>query len=244
MKPYQQIPIDECGEPLVPIPATVFAFEQPHPYEKLGAPYGGKSPYFVRQSVGDRLLQAQAILQVQEPGWRIQIFDAYRPIAVQQFMVEYAFEEVLHQRHLERERLSVDQEQAIWREVYQFWAMPSDNPATPPPHSTGAAVDITLVDATGQVVDMGSPIDEVSERSYPDHFARFVNPALADHCPSKAKAHFHRTLLASSMIQAGFCQHPQEWWHFSFGDQMWVWSTQGTSAHGQSGEMMARYGRV
>ena len=48
MKPYQQIAIDECGEPLVPIPAEHFAFEIPHPYQKLGAPYHNSkadSPY-------------------------------------------------------------------------------------------------------------------------------------------------------------------------------------------------------
>ncbi len=43
--------------------------------------------------------------------------------------------------------------------------------ATPPPHSTGAAVDITLVDAAGKAVFMGSPIDELSERSHPAYFA-------------------------------------------------------------------------
>ena len=25
------------------------------------------------------------------------------------------------------------------------------------------------------------------------------------------------------MKQAGFVQHPNEWWHFSFGDQLWSW---------------------
>ena len=32
-------------------------------------------------------------------------------------------------------------------------------------------MDLTLVDESGQEIDMGSPIDEISERSYPDHFA-------------------------------------------------------------------------
>jgi len=46
MKPYQKIPIRECGEPLVPIPADKFVIPSPHAYEKLGANYRGKSPYF------------------------------------------------------------------------------------------------------------------------------------------------------------------------------------------------------
>jgi len=51
MKPYQKIPIRECGEPLVPIPADKFVIPSPHAYEKLGANYRGKSPYFLRQGV-------------------------------------------------------------------------------------------------------------------------------------------------------------------------------------------------
>lgn len=46
MKPYRQVAIVECGEPLVPLPAEVFALVQPHPYVELGAPYGDKSPVF------------------------------------------------------------------------------------------------------------------------------------------------------------------------------------------------------
>ncbi|PLZ55166.1 D-alanyl-D-alanine dipeptidase, partial [Fischerella thermalis WC442] len=51
MRPYHQVPIQECGEPLVAIPLAMFAVESPHPYEKLGAPYGEHSPYFLRRSV-------------------------------------------------------------------------------------------------------------------------------------------------------------------------------------------------
>ena len=61
MKPYQQIAIDECGEPLVPIPPEHFAFEIPHPYQNLGAPYDNSkadSPYYLRQGVVDSLIAA------------------------------------------------------------------------------------------------------------------------------------------------------------------------------------------
>ncbi|MDE5071945.1 MAG: D-alanyl-D-alanine dipeptidase, partial [Trichodesmium sp. St5_bin8] len=34
MKPYQKIKIQECNEPLVPIPLELFAIESPHPYQK------------------------------------------------------------------------------------------------------------------------------------------------------------------------------------------------------------------
>ena len=90
MKPYQRIPIFECGDAIVDIPSE-FPRVSPHPYEKLGAPYEARSPFYLRQGVVDRLLIAQQTLQKDHPQWRIQIFDAYRPVAVQQFMVDYTF---------------------------------------------------------------------------------------------------------------------------------------------------------
>jgi D-alanyl-D-alanine dipeptidase len=216
MKPYQQIQIVECGESLAPIPLEKFAVESPHPYQLLGAPYQGRSPYYLRQGVLDRLLLAQAYLQQTHPHWQIKIFDAYRPIAVQRFMVDYAFSQVLQVEGLTVEQLSPDRQQVLWQQVYQIWAIPSTDPKTPPPHSTGAAVDITLVDAAGVTVNMGSPIDELSARSQPDYFGRSAAPV-------EQQYHAYRQLLRDIMLQAEFTCHPGEWWHFSFGDQMWAW---------------------
>lgn len=216
MKPYQKISIVECGEPLVPIPLDLFAVVSPHPYQRLGAPYGERSPYHLRQSVLNSLLQAQDHLQQQHPNWRIQIFDAYRPVAVQQFMVDYTFAEVVQAQGLTLSDLSESQRQAIWKRVYQIWAVPSLEAITPPPHSTGAAVDITLVDSIGQTVNMGSAIDELSARSHPDYFATSASPV-------EQRYYHYRQLLWEVMRSAGFQRHPGEWWHFSFGDQMWAW---------------------
>jgi D-alanyl-D-alanine dipeptidase len=231
MKPYQQIPILECGEPIVPIPLEYFAVESPHPYEKLGAPYGHTSPYYLRQSVVTALITAQTALQQKHPGWRIQIFDAYRPVDVQQFMVDYTFIEAVQAQKLNPDTLSDEQRRAILQEVYQFWAVPSPNPMTPPPHSTGAAVDITLVDATGQIVDMGSAIDELSPRSHPDYYAN----------QPETPYHHHRQLLRDVMYSAGFRRHPNEWWHFCLGDQMWAWLC---NQENPTVTVTARYGRA
>ncbi len=239
MKLYQKIKIQECHEPLIPISLELFATELPHPYQKLGAPYHlsqANSPYFLRQKVLDSLIVAQTKLQQNYPNWRIQIFDAYRPIAVQQFMVDYTFAETVKAEGLTLDSPSLTEakRQAILELVYQFWAAPSLDPATPPPHSTGAAVDVTLVDANGKKVDMGSPIDELSPRSYPNHFWYSKDKEAQ-------KYHQHRQLLAEVMFWAGFQQHQQEWWHFSLGDQMWAWLT---SQENAGGEVVARYGRV
>ncbi len=216
MKPYQQVPIQECGEALVAIPLEQFAVVSPHPYAELGAPYGHLSPYFLRQGVVTQLLQAQMHLQRQRPGWQLQIFDAYRPIPVQQFMVDYTFEQLAQAEGLDPAQVSDEVRSRLQTKVIEFWATPSHNPQTPPPHSTGAAVDLSLVDADGEAVDMGSAIDEISPCSYPNHFAEQTG-AIAQ------RYHHHRSLLHEAMSAAGFQQHPNEWWHFSLGDQLWAW---------------------
>ncbi|MGB3671218.1 MAG: M15 family metallopeptidase [Phormidesmis sp.] len=229
MKPYQQIPIRDCGEALLAIPLERFAVVSPHPYQSLSAPYGDRSPYFLREGVLNQLIRAQSMLQSKCPGWRLQIFDAYRPIGVQQFMVDYTFQQLATSEGLQPHSLTELERSRLLDQVLTFWAIPSQDAATPPPHSTGAAIDLALSDSHGNPVDMGSPIDEISPRSYPNHFAN--RPET-----SAQSAHHHRRLLAEVMASAGFRQHPSEWWHFSIGDQLWAW---------QAGDgAIARYGSV
>jgi D-alanyl-D-alanine dipeptidase len=233
MRPWLAVPINDCGEPLVAIPPEVFAFTDPHPYAAVGAPYGGATkPWRLRQGVLAALVAAQAALDVRRPGWRLKLFDAYRPIPVQSFMV---WQEFLKQARLAGVSLDgCDNPQMLQASepalhdrlaatVYEFWALPSDDPATPPSHSTGAAIDLTLQDDAGRELDMGCPIDETTARAYPDHYAR-----------SAHLAHTHRVLLNDVMTAAGFCRHPNEWWHFSLGDQMWAWMNATTARYGRA----------
>ncbi|GAB1540502.1 M15 family metallopeptidase [Scytonema sp. NUACC21] len=234
MRPYHKVPIIECNEPLVEIPLHLFVVESPHPYEKLGAPYGEISPYFLRKSVVERLIVAQNYLQEVRPKWYIQIFDGYRPVEVQQFMVSYAFAQALQMKGLTEAELLPNQRQEIWEEVYKIWAEPSLDEKTPPPHSTGAAVDVTLVDDRGEIVNMGSAIDEMSPVSLPDYFAAFSTPEAQHY-------HAYRQLLCSVMEKAGFKRNPREWWHFSLGDQMWAWLNNEANPEQP---VVARYGRL
>ncbi len=234
MKPYRQVPIHECGEPLVAIPLARFAVESPHPYVSAGATYADRSPYHLRQGVLDRLIQAQEQLQQLQPGWRLQIFDAYRPVEVQQYMVDYTFRQAVIARGFDPTQLSPADSERIWQDVYQIWAIPSFDLATPPPHSTGAAIDLTLVDENGTPLAMGSPIDEMSARSRPDYFR-------TDRDPSAPKYHHNRELLARVMSGAGFIRHPEEWWHFSLGDQLWAWLNHQVDAQQP---LTAYYGRA
>lgn len=237
MPDYRSVPILECRDPLVRIPVEIFAFTDPPPYVALGAPYGGASPWMLRQRVLDALLEAGILLAARRPGWRLRLFDAYRPVPVQAFMVwrEFRQQAELRGRSLDAFDSPADLARrdpglyaTLAATVFTFWGIPSDDVRTPPPHSTGAAVDLTLQDASGQEVDMGCPIDETSERAYPDFYADATRPELR-------AIHGCRQLLHEVMTSAGFSRHANEWWHFSLGDQM---------AALARGEPYAVYGRA
>ena len=230
-RPWHGIPIVASDEPLQPLPEALLRL-QPHPYMSLGAPYGsGQSPFALRRGVVTRLLQAQQALQRSCPELQLAIFDGWRPIAVQQFMVSRTLVELCLQQGVDPQRPSPERDR-LEAEVGRFWAPPSRDPATPPPHSTGAAVDLTLATVAGQPLDMGGAIDAIGAISEPGHYA---DAAGADPSGSAARWHHRRQCLSAAMATAGFAQHPNEWWHFSWGDQLWAW---------RSGAAQACYGAI
>ena len=214
MRPWSPIPIAECGEPMQELPPALLRME-PHPYMALGAPYGASgTPFKLRLGVVQRLLDAQQQLVEHDPSLRLSIFDAWRPIAVQAFMVDHSIAELCRERGVEAR--SGDAFDQVVADVGRFWAAPSRDPMTPPPHSTGAAVDLTLSSSDGTPLAMGGEIDAIGAVSEPQHYAGREDS-------NARRWHQRRQLLAEVMGAAGFAQHPNEWWHYSFGDQLWAW---------------------
>lgn len=200
----------------------------PHPYRAFGAPYGDICPWQARGAVVDALKKAKAALEQQRPDLGFRLFDAYRPNAIQSFMVGHEFRMLSGGKA--PDELPPAEAEAIFERAYRIWAEPSEDDASPPPHSTGAALDLTLCDAEGHDISMGSPIDENSDCSLPDYFER-----------RDPLAHANRKLLKEVMESAGFERHPEEWWHFSLGDQMWAWTREQKAP---SRREVARYGRA
>jgi D-alanyl-D-alanine dipeptidase len=79
---------------------------------------------------------------------------------------------------------------------------------------------------------MGTPIDHIGPESEPNYFA--------DKPGEATDFHAHRQMLYRVLSEQGFHRHPGEWWHFSYGDQMWAWQ------QAEKGEVKpyAVYGRV
>jgi len=230
LKPWQKIPILQSSESLVDLPEQ-FSRIDPHQYLSLGAPYGKNiTPWRLRADVIHRLHYAQQKLQYEYPELQLLIFDCWRPIRVQKFMYEYAINQecISCGLSVDASRTSNDRDfKKVVYKVNKFWAFPSYNKSTPPPHSTGAAVDLTLSIKNGSTLNMGGAIDLIGRESEPNYY---LGLAKSDRKSLVYLWHSRRLLLRNIMTQSGFVQHPNEWWHFSFGDQLWAWQTKSDAA--------------
>ena len=223
MKIWNEIPIKENEDKLIAIP-NCFKFISPHPYSILGAPYKEKNGIWkLRQEVVERLIKVNEFLEFKNNRFCLLIYDSWRPIEVQEFMFNRAF-------NLECKRLDIDVSiknmhlyPSIIKTVEKFWAYPSLDEKCPPPHSTGGALDVSLSDKYGNLIDMGSEIDQMDATSKPDFYQKIEDQEAIIW-------NDRRNLLKEIMNKFGFVQHPNEWWHFSFGDQLWAWQNKKANA--------------
>ena len=110
-------------------------------------------------------------------GLRLKIFDAFRPAEAQWVLWNFCPDP-------------------------EFLADPNKGS----PHSRGAAVDLTLIDAQGRELDMGTAFDEFSPRSH--HGADGITP----------EAQMNRMVLLGLMTAAGWDFYRNEWWHYQLFD--------------------------
>jgi D-alanyl-D-alanine dipeptidase len=110
-------------------------------------------------------------------GFRLKVFDAFRPAEAQWVLWNF-------------------------RPDPEFLA----DPRKGSPHSRGVAVDLTLVDAAGAELDMGTGFDAFTPLSH------HANTAIA------VAAQRNRLLLLGLMSAAGWDFYGNEWWHYQLFD--------------------------
>jgi D-alanyl-D-alanine dipeptidase len=223
---YRTLPIDKDGaantEPL--IDANTHGLSGQNFYASTSnPPYyhaipGSIDQLFLRRGVVERLAKINARLA--GANLELWLFDAWRPQAVQIYFHDHWFPAELKRRN---PALSGD---ALLAEVERYWAAPSNGEDAPSPHSTGGAVDLTIRWRGGQPLWMGSLFDDASAIAHTG-----LLETAADHFSFSAdEARANRRLLFWLMTEAGFAANPSEWWHFSYGDQMWAKLTGATAA--------------
>lgn len=224
---YHDIPIDpqdpRYGEGLVDARKSGLAGE--NYYSRTD---GGNLPYghpvagairelWCRRTIVTMLQNVNERLAAE--GLELFVWDAYRPIACQRGLWNFFSARV-------RDEMPGAGEEQVSIHVRQYVSDPrrfdEKNPATWPVHATGGAVDVTLRDArTGDLADMGAHFDEMSPVSHTDHFERLFKSHAIAGTDIRLR---NRRLLYWAMRDEGFTNYPYEFWHFDYGDQMYVMS--------------------
>ena len=149
---------------------------------------------WLHRDAAGALEQAVAWLSARRPGAMLLVLDARRPQRVQQQLWDA--------------RAGTD--------LQTYLASPERGSI----HSFGMALDITILDAAGGELDMGTGFDDLSERSHPALEAQM----LARGAVTLAQIG-NRQLLRDAMAQAGFHGIGTEWWHYDCGERTLVRQT-------------------
>ena len=132
-------------------------------------------------------------------GYRLKVFDAYRPAgAVRQFVL-WGIEDT-----------DIRMKPYFYPDLEKAELFSKGYIASQSTHSRGSTIDLTLLDMqTGKELDMGSPFDMFSEISHPDYRGDEVTDEQYD----------NRMLLQGIMKRSGFAPFECEWWHFTLRDE-------------------------
>ena len=137
------------------------------------------------------LKQASDDLKAQ--GYRIKIFDTYRPQSA-----------VNHFKRWVQDFNANEMKAYFYPDIDKSVLFESGYISARSSHSRGAAVDLTLVDiSTGQEVDMGSTFDFFGEISHSAHTEGLTEEQIQN-----------RAILRNAMVENGFRTIMTEWWHF------------------------------
>jgi D-alanyl-D-alanine dipeptidase len=167
----------------------------------------GPARALVRRGLAERLGLAQDLLP---RGLRLHVVEGHRALADQRAIIARYSAEVC------RLRPGISSHE-LHHLVARFVA-----PVDVAPHVAGAAVDLTLVDVTGEELDMGTAIDATPEQSDGACFSAATNIS--------PDARAHRQLLGAVLKPLGLVNYPTEWWHWSYGDRYWALLTEAASA--------------
>ena len=210
-------------EPLVEVRELGINGDNYYARQDTNPPYnaaikGAIARLLLREGAATRLALADDRLKAF--GLRLFVFDGYRPIATQEGLWQHFWSqfETANPQWSEAE---------IERETQKIVADPrSFDPEhpnrNPPPHATGGAVDLTLTDATGAPLDLGTPFDDSTSIAATAFFEMELEKGrdreVFDVCLS------NRRILYWSMREVGFTNYSNEWWHYDFGNSMHVLS--------------------
>lgn len=133
----------------------------------------------------ESLSKAQRILKESHPGYSLIVYDAARPMSVQQKMWDVV----------------------KGTSKYIYVSNPARGGGL---HNYGLAVDISILDEEGNPLPMGTPVDHLGQEAHITEEAQLVAQGKITEAERE-----NRLLLRQVMKEAGFRPLPSEWWHFN-----------------------------
>lgn len=199
------IPIGHSDEPLVDFKQQTIIQYGPSPEIPNNQNYT-----FVRQTIYEKLVAAQKRLPA---GYHFCLYEGYRSVSLQKILFDTHYADVAkaHPTWTSSE---------LFQETTKLVSPVTNQDGSPniPPHSTGAAVDVYLLDDQGHAVDMGiHPKDWMADEGG-------VLSLTASHAIS-ATAKKNRQIMSEVLSAEGFVNYPTEYWHWSYGDRYWAFIT-------------------
>jgi D-Ala-D-Ala dipeptidase len=141
---------------------------------------------YLHPEAAKALLQAQKRLKELYPGYSLIIYDAARPMSVQQKMWNVV--------------------KGTSQNIYV------SNPARGGGlHNYGLAVDVSIADEKGNPLPMGTKVDHLGKEAHIDTEAAMVQQGVIT-----AQERRNRLLLRRVMTDVGYKPLRSEWWHFNF----------------------------
>jgi D-alanyl-D-alanine dipeptidase len=174
------------------VPGVVVDMRYAGSHNFVGRPIEGyEAPHCVLTRAAADALAAVA-RDLAARGLVLKVFDCYRPLRAVAYFVRWARD--LKDQSAKAEFYPHVDKRTLFREGYI---------ASKSGHSRGSTVDLTLARANDGELDMGTPFDFFSPKSWTGDSS--VN----------AEQHANRMLLAATMQRRGFRGYAKEWWHFT-----------------------------
>lgn len=144
------------------------------------------SEAYLHPKAAEALKKANRMLKEINPHLHLRVYDAARPMHVQQKM---------------------------WNKVkgtaqQNYVSNPANGGGL---HNYGLAVDVSIADSKGDTLPMGTTVDALTYKSHIDKEQELVNKGKIT-----AEAAKNRQLLRKIMKKAGYRPLRSEWWHFNY----------------------------
>lgn len=148
--------------------------------------YDRLSEAYLHPDAAHALVKAQEVLKTLHPSYSLIVYDAARPMSVQKKMWDVV----------------------KGTSKYKYVSNPRRGGGL---HNYGLAVDVSIVDASGRPLPMGTKVDHLGVEAHITQETKLVSEGKMSEAERQ-----NRLLLRQVMRKAGFRALLSEWWHFNY----------------------------